>query len=64
MKYNFKEIGSRIQKARKNTFHSQDKFLEELSKNELPPIDPDMLLEESDLDEILAQQPKEEEKND
>lgn len=37
---------------------------EELSKNELPPIDPDMLLEESDLDEILAQQPKEEEKND
>ena len=33
MKYNFKEIGSRIQKARKNTFHSQDKFLEELSNH-------------------------------
>ena len=33
---------------------------EELAKNELPPIDPNKILEEKNLDEILASQPKEE----
>ena len=38
---------------------------EELAKFELPPIDPDKLLEESNLDELLAQQtPEEKESND
>lgn len=37
---------------------------EELAKNELPPIDPDKILEEKNLDEILATQPKEEKVDD
>ncbi len=38
---------------------------EELAKYELPPIDPDKILEETNLDEMLAKEPKEEEtKND
>ena len=36
---------------------------EELAKFELPPIDPDKILEEKNLDEILAMQPKEEKKS-
>lgn len=37
---------------------------EELAKYELPPIDPDKILEEKNLDDILASQPKEEKVDD
>ena len=37
---------------------------EKLAQNGLPPINPDKILDESNLDEILAKEPQEEEKND
>lgn len=37
---------------------------EELSKYQLPPIDPNKILEETNLDEILANEPKEEKTSD
>ena len=46
--------------------HVVNRFVadEELAKHKLPPIDPNKILEEKNLDEILAQQPKEEKKSD